>query len=99
MERALTAARFVIDAFVGATVFLGLTLALLGPSAAAQLITTRVATAPFAAALPADPKSLLIVTTAVFSALFALNLAFMRHIKNAEARARRPNNRRPAPTE
>lgn len=99
MDRAFSAARFAIDAIVGATVFLGLTLALLGPSAAAQLITTGVAPAPLAASLPADPKSLLIVTTAVFSALFALNLAFMRQIKNAEARARRPSNRRPALTE
>ena len=88
------AVRFVVDVFVGAGVFFGLTVALLGPSNAAQLLKQGAVPAPLAALAGGnDPVALLAVFAVAFSALFALNLAFVRHVKAAEARARAPRSR------
>ncbi|MBX9925561.1 MAG: hypothetical protein K2Y05_04325 [Hyphomicrobiaceae bacterium] len=89
MGSSFSVLRFAVDATVGAAVFVGLTVALLGPSAAAQLVTvgTVPAAGPFSA-LSADPQALMMVLAVVFSALFALNLAFMRHIRNATVQVR-----------
>ncbi len=93
MARPFSAARFVFDAAIGAVVFAGLTVALLGQSAAAQLITKGTAPLPLAT-LTSSPQALILLLAIVFSALFALNLAFMRHVKGSEVRVkahRRPD--------
>jgi len=93
MARPFSAARLVFDAAIGAVVFAGLTVALLGQSAAAQLITQGTAPLPLAT-LTSSPQALILLLAIVFSALFALNLAFMRHVKGFEVRVkahRRPD--------
>jgi hypothetical protein len=81
--------RFSLDAVVGAAVFLGLMVATLGPSAAAQILAgaeVPAAALPFATVSGlGDVQGMLAVLTVVFSALFALNLAFVRHIQRTNA--------------
>jgi hypothetical protein len=86
-------AKFVADALIGAFLFVGLTIALLGPSTAAGLLSSGPdrsdATRNLSAATGFnDPLTMLMVMAVAFSALFALNLAFVRHIGRTEARAR-----------
>lgn len=93
MLKEMPAVRFAVDAIVGAAVFLGLTVALLGPSTAAQLLSTG--SAP-STALPLististggyGHREILLLIAVVFSALFAMNLAFVRHINGADSRS------------
>lgn len=87
----MPAVRFAADAVVGGVVFFGMTVALLGPSAAAQLLTKGAAASPmYAMTGTNDPQTILFVIAVVFSALFALNLAFLRHVSKVGARADTP---------
>jgi hypothetical protein len=110
---ALPPVRFFVDAIAGLGMFSGVTIALLGPSAAAGLVTgiSEVPThAPgvlfmanhftsHAANGLNDPRAIIIVLAAVFSALFALNLAFIRHLRKAYRTSRsRKSSGPPRPT-
>jgi hypothetical protein len=86
--------RFAADSLAGFAMFTGLTIGLLGPSAAADLVTQTPSTAnsvmltgggPAVSALAGQN---LVVMAVAFSALFALNLAFIRHLRKAHAVAR-----------
>ena len=96
--------RFVIDAALGFAVFVGLTVALLGPSSAESLLPVTLhssnqvmlATSLFhthytnLAAAGHDPSSVMLVLGVVFSALFALNMSFVRHLVSAYRLAHQP---------
>ena len=89
MLRRMPATRFFADAVIGGLVFTGLTVALLGPSAAGQLLANGGATLPLAAVAGTNESQVILAVVAVvFSALFALNLAFLRHVSSVEARAK-----------
>lgn len=100
--------RFVADAALGLTVFSVATVAVLGPSAAAQIVQIDgiFAAAPGGAALAVangfsqlsfmgvplagrgwsgtnDPQAMILILASAFSMLFALNLAFVRHVRQA----------------
>jgi hypothetical protein len=83
--------RFAADAVLGLAVFMAITVAALGPSAAAGLLALSgegpaapIMTAALARSPGAnDPQVILFVLAAVFSALFALNFAFVRHLTRA----------------
>jgi hypothetical protein len=104
--------RFITDALIGLVVFTSATIAVLGPSAAAQLIqvdgvfattahastiSTLLTTAVPAVAMSTpplalrhwtsatDPQTIMILLALVFSTLFAVNLAFVRHLRQAHA--------------
>ena len=94
--------RFAIDAIVGLIVFFTLTAATLGPSAANSLLgieNTVSAVAKGSTSLPLFvPQSVstwdisgtnvkFLMLAAVFSALFALNKAFVRHLRKAYIRS------------
>jgi len=94
--------RFVIDAVIGLVVFSALTVATLGPSAAASLLGIEAAqsaltggsvTPPLFATYQASGWDLsgtnvkFLMLAAVFSALFALNNAFVRHLRKAYIRS------------
>jgi hypothetical protein len=89
--------RFAADSLAGFAMFTGLTIGLLGPSAAADLVTQTPAAnsvmlaGGFTAVSTAASQNL-VVLAVVFSALFALNLAFIRHLRKAHA-VSRPVNR------
>jgi hypothetical protein len=91
--------RFVTDALAGLGMFFGVMTALMGPSAAAGLVAgvgeisgqargvlmvSNHFTSHAATSLN-DPRAILIVLAVVFSALFALNVAFIRHLRKAYA--------------
>jgi hypothetical protein len=102
--------RFATDLLVGLTVFSVATIAVLGPTAAAQMVQFDglFAAVPDAQTLAAvngfsqsslmgvplavrnwsgtnDPQTLVMVLAGAFSMLFALNLAFVRHVRQAHA--------------
>jgi hypothetical protein len=102
--------RFVTDAIVGLTVFGVATIAVLGPTAAAQIAQidglfmavpdsmTMAAANGFSQSsfmgMPLavrnwsgtnDPQTILMILAGAFSLLFALNLAFVRHVRQAHA--------------
>jgi hypothetical protein len=94
--------RFVIDAFVGLVVFFILSAATLGPSAASSLLGIENAVSAVAngsTALPlfvpqivsawdmSGTNAKFLMLAAVFSALFALNKAFVRHLRKAYIRS------------
>ena len=97
---ALPPVRFVADALIGFGVFAGLTVGLLGPSAAAGLVAGSdlvagvpgvvLASQTIAAAGTGlnDSRAILIVLAVVFSALFALNVAFIRHLRQVHSAVR-----------
>lgn len=105
--------RFAADAVVGLAVFSGLTVALLGPSAAAGLVASGVHSSVGVSIMPMltsqaagamaranDAHLILLVLAVVFSTMFALNLAFVRHLTNSYVAARaqsRPHNHENAP--
>lgn len=100
--------RFVADAVLGLTVFSIATVAVLGPSAAAQIVqidgifNATAGGAKLAAmngfsqlsfmGVPLagrdwsgtnDPQTIVMILAGAFSMLFALNLAFVRHVRQA----------------
>ena len=80
--------RFAADAVLGLAVFSGLTVGLLGPSAAAGLVATGISANMLTAMPPgfdgiSDHRMIFMALAAAFSALFALNLAFIRHLRQA----------------
>jgi hypothetical protein len=100
--------RFVADAVLGLTVFSIATVAVLGPSAAAQIVqidgifnataggATLAAMNGFSQlsfmGVPLagrdwsgtnDPQTIVMILAGAFSMLFALNLAFVRHVRQA----------------
>jgi hypothetical protein len=99
--------RFAADALAGFALFSGLTVALLGPTQAADLVAigqtvSGVSTMPLlttqaagAAAFASQAQLILLVLALVFSTLFALNLAFVRHLAKSyvAVRAHRANHR------
>ena len=97
---ALPPVRFVADALIGFGMFTGLTVGLLGPSAAAGLVAgsdpvggvpgVMLASHTIAAAGAGlnDSRAILIVLAVVFSALFALNVGFIRHLRQAHSAVR-----------
>lgn len=86
--------RFAADSLAGFAMFAGMTIGLLGPTAAADLVTQMpVATNGVMLAggfvtVSGPAGQNLAVLAVVFSALFALNLAFIRHLRKAHAVAR-----------
>ena len=85
---------FVVDAITGLSMLASAMIALLGPSAAAGLVT---GVNELSASSPGmltvannvghglnEPRSILIVLAVVFSALFALNVAFIRHLRKVQ---------------
>ena len=102
---ALPPVRFVADALIGFGMFAGLTVGLLGPSAAAGLVVGSDAASVTPGIMLAshtiatagtglnDSRAILIVLAVVFSALFALNVAFIRHLRQAHTVVRIPNGR------
>ncbi len=94
--------RFAIDAIIGLVVFYALSAATLGPSTAASLLgleNTASAAAKGSTTLPLFVPQLVtawdlsgtnakfLMLAAVFSALFALNKAFVRHLRKAHIRS------------
>lgn len=94
--------RFAVDAGIGLAVYLALTVATLGPSAASELLGVHSALASLGDASPSMPlfiaskvpaassvelRSHFYVLAAVFSALYALNFAFARHLRRAHVSA------------
>lgn len=89
-----TPVRFAADAILGLGVFGGLTAATLGPSAAAGLLGLEAGTSVLSGAprlaqsltsshfLP-TPSYGFLGLALVFSTLFALNFAFVRHVRRA----------------
>ena len=88
--------RFAADALLGLAVFMGLTVATLGPSAASGLLGMEANSLPLVAhsfiSSPVinGPHAVFMGLAAVFSALFALNFAFIRHLRTAHTAIRRP---------
>jgi hypothetical protein len=96
--------RFAVDAVMGLAVFFALSAATLGPSAAASLLgidppaavlTGGTTTVPlfvtnYANAFEQSGMNVkFLMLAAVFSALFALNNAFVRHLRKAHIRSHR----------
>lgn len=93
--------RFALDAAIGLVVFMGLCFVTLGPSAAASLLGIDepvdppiFGTLPFLSSAQTawDASGInarFIVLAAVFSALFALNNAFVRHLRKSYVHSRR----------
>ena len=94
--------RFAIDAIVGLVVFYALSAATLGPSAASSLLGIENTASPLAkgsSGLPlfvpqlanawelSGTNAKFLMLAAVFSALFALNKAFLRHLRKAYIRS------------
>jgi hypothetical protein len=115
--------RFATDALVGLTVFGVATIAVLGPTAAAQMVqidglfaavpdnqTLAVANGFAQSSLMGmpqavrnwsgtnDPQTLVMILAGAFSMLFALNLAFVRHVRQAHG-VQKVRAGAPAPTE
>lgn len=86
------AVRFAVDALGGLVLFSAGTIAMLGPSAAAALPVVATVSGAQAAAsgglLSSSAQGDILVLAAAFSTLFALNLAFVRHLSTAYAAAR-----------
>ena len=93
---ALPPVRFTADVLCGFAVFSGITVVTLGPSTAAGLVTqvteaSALSSGIFLASQVAvnsvgginNPGTILVVLAVVFSALFALNVAFIRHLRKA----------------
>lgn len=100
--------RFAIDAAFGLAVFLALTAAMLGPSAAASLLgldpvpgtlangsnTVPLFVSNYSNAWEQDGMNMkFLMLAAVFSALFALNNAFVRHLRKAYIRSYKAGSR------
>lgn len=94
--------RFAFDALLGLAVFFALTAATLGPSAAASLLGIENEAAAMIGGSSQAPLFVsnyaniweqggmnvkFLMLAAVFSALFALNNAFVRHLRKAHVRA------------
>jgi len=94
--------RFAIDAVIGLAVFFALTAATLGPSAAASLLGIDAAQSALTDGSITQPLFVahqtmawdlngtnvkFLMLAAVFSALFALNNAFVRHLRKAYIRS------------
>lgn len=106
---AKTPFRFVADACLGLGVYFGLSAATLGPSAAAGLLGIAASPTPsepmigvplLAHAIPAagvfsEPNLGFVMMAGVFSALFALNFAFIRHLRKAHIAAHKIGPTRP----
>ena len=92
-----TPVRFAADAILGLGVFAALTAATLGPSTAAGLLGLEAASTTVLSGSPILAQSLassqflttpsygFIGLATVFSTLFALNFAFVRHVRRAVA--------------
>ena len=90
--------RFMTDALLGFAVYCGLTVAMLEACSAGTASANTGSVVPLlslqpnlAGSGPNDLQGIMLILALVFSALFALNLSFIRHLATAYRRAHRPS--------